>query len=734
MIAPNPERDSWIAKAKAVRIERELERRGLLKSLRRQGAELVGPCPKCGCGDDRFGVRPKEQVWHCRACDQGGDVIELVRHLDGADFAAACTTLAGEPPPPKTNGKAGSVTVKEYIYADENGKPEFVAVRLEDGTIKDGRRKKTFRQKRPDPARAGKWINNVAGCRIIPYKLPELIEAIANKHPILVVEGEGKVDLLADWGVAATCNAGGAKKWKPEHAAFLKDADVVLVPDNDKPGWEHINIVGASLVGIAKRSRVLVLPGLLQKGDIIDWARAGGTREQLDELIAKAPDWQAPAFPIIGQDKAEAKKREDELLDALMNTPKGIEYHRKHKEAVKELKTTSTALNEELQARRDKVPLFGHWLVVPSDDPVDGDSLLRDIIRCIRRYVACSHDVSLTAALWTMFSWVHDEVAVHSPILLATSAEHGCGKSTLLGVLSFLLPQGMLTVDISKAALYRSIQLWSPSFLIDEFDQVLASASKDENQGELRSVINSGHTRGQTVIRCITDDHRPERFSTFASKVIGMIGRKMPVATFSRCITLEMRRRTKADSTERFKHQDDSELRDLRRRLRRWSMDHVDSLRDVAVPMPKGFINRLEDNWRLLFAIADLCSGAEEWGDKARLAAVNIEAVSDKTSISIKLLIHIKRIFDQYKWDAALSATLVSHLKEDPEAPWAEWNRGKGLTPNCLAKLLDQFGIKSGDVHLPGDVHGKGYKRSQFEPEWAAYLPDDVPLPPNSGF
>ena len=311
---------------------------------------------------------------------------------------------------------------------------------------------------------------------------------------------------------------------------------------------------------------------------------------------------------------------------------------------------------------------------------------------------------------------MHDEVAVHSPILLVTSAESESGKSTTLGLLSFLMPRAIASVDISKAALYRSIQLWQPSFLIDEFDQVLANASKDESAQELRSVINSGHTRGQGVIRCITDAHRPELFSTFAPKCIGMVGRKMPVTTLSRCIIGELRRRTRADSVEEFKHQDDSELSDLRRRLRRWAMDAVDILRNAVVPM--------------LFATADLCAGAEDWGDKARLAAINIEGAADKTSIGIRLLIHIKRIFDENHWDGVLSATLVTHLKEDdPEAPWAEWNKGKGLTQNSLAKLLREFGIKSGDVHLPGDIHGKGYKRSQFEPVWAAYLPDDLPLP-----
>src|SRR6266516_4339426 len=97
----------------------------------------------------------------------------------------------------------------------------------------------------------------------------------------------------------------------------------------------------------------------------------------------------------------------------------------------------------------------------------DGDALLRDIIVRIRRHVIMSHDNALAIALWVMLSWVHDEVAVHSPILDVTSAEPECGKSTTLGLISFLMPRCISTVNITEAALYQSIKRWNPSFAID---------------------------------------------------------------------------------------------------------------------------------------------------------------------------------------------------------------------------------------------------------------------------
>jgi hypothetical protein len=81
-----------IERARSVRIEYELERRGI--KLRGR-VERAGPCPICG-GNDRFAINVKKQVFVCRGCNVGGDVIALVRHLDAVDFAAAVEILAGD--------------------------------------------------------------------------------------------------------------------------------------------------------------------------------------------------------------------------------------------------------------------------------------------------------------------------------------------------------------------------------------------------------------------------------------------------------------------------------------------------------------------------------------------------------------------------------------------------------------------------------------------------------------
>jgi putative DNA primase/helicase len=80
-------------RARAVRIEEEIARRDI--KLKRVGAELIGPCPVCG-GEDRFSINTRKQVFNCRICEVGGDVIALVRHLDQCGFKDAVGTLVGD--------------------------------------------------------------------------------------------------------------------------------------------------------------------------------------------------------------------------------------------------------------------------------------------------------------------------------------------------------------------------------------------------------------------------------------------------------------------------------------------------------------------------------------------------------------------------------------------------------------------------------------------------------------
>jgi putative DNA primase/helicase len=735
---PDPQFNAWVGRARAVPIEREIDRRGV--KLKRVGAERVGPCPKCN-GDDRFAINPKKGLWNCRGCDVGGDVIELVQHLDDVDFKTACATLTGEQPP-KANGKdrAGKrkIVVEEYPYRNEVGEVAFVVERREflnpDGTfvVKDGKHKKTFRQKRPDPDHPGAWINNVDGVPVIPYQLPQVLEAIASDRPVLIVEGERKADLLAEWNVTATCNAGGAGKWRAEHSEFLRGADAVLLPDNDEAGYRHVDLIGTSLNGIAARIRVLVLPNLGPKGDIRDWAKAGGTREQLDALIEQAPHWQPPQAATPDnpdkEGKAKAEANDQALIDELSGLD-SVQYDRRRDAAAEQLNVRRGTLDDAVDRRRRQrveeqgpPPLFADWQVEPWNEAVATDELLLAIQERLQGHIVFTREQAIAATLWDLFSWVHD-IAVHSPMCLVTSPERDSGKTTLINLMRYMMPRALSCVGITEASLFRGIELWSPSLVIDEADTILV------NNEPLRTVINSGWTRGSGVPRCIGDEKVPHLYPTFAPKLIGMKGKKLPDTTLSRCVIIDMKRKRKNECVERFRNMDDSGLADLRRKARRWANDNSETLEHAVPVMLPEFDNRVSENWWLQLAIADLAGG--QWPALARAAAKKLEMVPGDASITTQLLAATRAIF--YPTDESelappdplervSSAELVARLASNPDSPWAEWKNGKAITQGQFARLLKPHGIAPQLIRLPGGLVIRGYLRVQFEECWGRYL------------
>lgn len=78
-----------------VTIEDILARRGLLHTLRRQGDRLVGPCPlHHGDSTTAFVVNRDNNLWYCfTRCARGGDVVDLLRALDGSSFADVARLL-----------------------------------------------------------------------------------------------------------------------------------------------------------------------------------------------------------------------------------------------------------------------------------------------------------------------------------------------------------------------------------------------------------------------------------------------------------------------------------------------------------------------------------------------------------------------------------------------------------------------------------------------------------------
>ena len=192
--------------------------------------------------------------------------------------------------PIPTSSQATNPTVMtlehEWHYVDEDGISLFLKQRFKTNDIK-GKTYKTLRVM-PDGSRVGK----LGDCRIIPYRLPELRQAIADGRVIYITEGEKAADSLCSLGVVATTSHAGAGGWNQDLNQYFAGANVVIVPDNDAAGWGYAHKIVESLLGSGstKSIRVLDLPLTHPKEDAYEWVnRYDGSRSLLAQLAKACP-------------------------------------------------------------------------------------------------------------------------------------------------------------------------------------------------------------------------------------------------------------------------------------------------------------------------------------------------------------------------------------------------------------------------------------------------------------
>ena len=164
----------------------------------------------------------------------------------------------------------------EWFYTDENEMPLFVKQRFKTFDAK-GKTYKTLRIM-ADGSRVGK----LGDCRIVPYRLFELQQAVTNGKVVYIAEGEKAVDALCSLGVTATTSHAGAGGWNADLNQYFVGANVVVVPDNDLAGWSYATKIVESLLPVVKTIRVTDLGLETPKADAYEFVhQLGGTKEAL---------------------------------------------------------------------------------------------------------------------------------------------------------------------------------------------------------------------------------------------------------------------------------------------------------------------------------------------------------------------------------------------------------------------------------------------------------------------
>ena len=602
------------------------------------------------------------------------------------------------------------------------------------------------------------------------------VDQLRGRDTICLIEGEKVADAMRALGLPATTTPGGAGKWHTSdptrspiglggYAEQLVDAgikNVAIFPDGDAPGRRHAEDAARACHAAELGVKVITLPGLPPGGDVVDFLAAGGTKADVLMAIKAAPRYEPSQVdsphPVdqsereLGAGPPDVETMLAQCDLATIPTPPSAANMAKLEESLRRLRTRlNTADSLRIVAVRGALVVKCQAAKVPSPaalidsalaplkkaaseqttndlelfpidepwpDPVDGAVLLDDLGDVIRQHVVLPPGADIAIPLWCLHTHLMDCWDV-SPFLLISSPVWRCGKSTLADFVAGLSHRSLISSNTSNAALFRCIEKFAPTLTLDEADSWL------KLRDELRGILNSGHKRsGAKVLRAEGDTHEPRVFSTWAPKVLALIGRP-PATIGDRSVVIPMRRKTKQEPVTRIRHKKLQALCEpLRRQCARWADEHRTALSAAEPVLPDALTDRAQDNWEPLIAIADEIGGS--WPQAARDAALLLSnGTAQEESTQVDLLFDIQSIFDEESpADGFLrTETILKALCLLEDRPWATWGRQKKtMTPQALASQLKPFGPKPRNKRGEGAVR-KGYDRVDFLEPWERYEP-----------
>lgn len=216
----------------------------LIVEAKKSGVEWKTNCPKHEDGNPSLSINEEKGKFNCFGCGFNGSLYD---------------------PSKDSNNKKEIETV--YDYQDKDGNLLFQVVRYNP---------KDFRQRRPDGN--GGYIWNLEGIQTVLYELPEIIKS----DEVIIVEGEKDADNLLSLGFCATTAPMGAGKWREHYNEYLKDKDVILIPDNDPAGMDHMKQVANSVNGTKRSLKLIQLP----EHDVSDWSETFEDKNEAAERLA----------------------------------------------------------------------------------------------------------------------------------------------------------------------------------------------------------------------------------------------------------------------------------------------------------------------------------------------------------------------------------------------------------------------------------------------------------------
>jgi hypothetical protein len=352
----------------------------------------------------------------------------------------------------------------------------------------------------------------------------------------------------------------------------------------------------------------------------------------------------------------------------------------------------------------------------------DGGALVRDMEAFFVRYVVLPRATALPLALWTIATYLYENFDAF-PYLAVSSPVPQCGKTRLLEILEMVVSNPRRASNISEAALFRVIEKFKPTLMLDEAETL---KGKSERAEYLRQILNAGNRRGAVATRCVGPGASLDvkDFSVFCPKVVSGIG-TFPPTIADRAIGVPMQRRKKSDFIERLTVRAvKPEGEALRCQASAFAIRRHAEIETAYGKTTLDFLgDRDADSWAPLFAVlavADPSRMPELRACAEDLTGAKAADAADE-SLSLRLLYDLRDVWPESE-PHAFSEVLKERLRAIEDAPWGEAEIN--LTERKLARMLKGFKLHSGPVRV-GEKTKKGYSREAFEAASSPYLADD---------
>lgn len=313
--------------------------------------------------------------------------------------------------------------------------------------------------------------------------------------------------------------------------------------------------------------------------------------------------------------------------------------------------------------------------------------------------------VAIVLALWALNTWTFKRFDA-VPYLCITAATKQAGKTRLMEILKMISANGRMFGAMTPAAYFRLMEAFD-SHMTVYFDE--AETLSSGAVGVMRTVMNTGYRKGQTIPRTVPGGGVTE-FPVFGPKAFALIGDvNDTLRDRSIVITLERGRPDKDFDIGYAEAEAEKLVADIKA-----LSGHTAELRTVK---PEFLNGRDREIWTPLFSLAHALKLDRETMDDLTRCAADLTAMKtaerkryselaakEDDAIDVaygeRALADLRAILRDGE-KHVFSAVAVERMRALPTGPWRTF-RGVGLTDIVLANLVSRYGVQTRRFRVGG--------------------------------